>query len=266
MQKGNVCHMKEEIFKRKSIRKYSKEKVSQELMEEIKEKLSKVTPLYDNIKFQGHLIEDGERLLETFKGVIGNYGKVIAPHYIVVTSEEKEGYKENVGYTFEKIVLWLTGRGIGTCWIGSKIKRELLEKVIIMDEGQVPIILIAFGYPQDINYFNLEMDPAHKRKDLEEIVDGRLDDTWEKIFQGVRRAPSGVNLQPWRFVFKNNKIHCYLKESFIIDKLANYGRVDGGIALSHLEIMCKLNNTPITFVSEPEESKSNHEYLVTAVF
>lgn len=258
--------MKEEISKRKSIRKYSKDKVPEVLMKEIKEKLSKVTPLYENIKFMGHLVEEGDKLLDAFKGVVGNYGKVVAPHYIVVTSEEKEGYKENVGYTFEQLVLWLTGKGIGTCFIGAKFKRELLEKVISIDEGQVPVILIAFGYAEDINYFNLEMDPAYKRKHLEEIVEGKLDETWEKIFQGVRRAPSGVNLQPWRFVFKNKKIDCYLKESFIIDKLANYGRVDGGIALCHLEVMCRCNNIAITFSSEPEEPKIKHEYLISVLF
>ena len=258
--------MKEEIFKRKSIRKYSKDRVSKELMEEIGEQLLKITPLYDNIRYKGYLIEDGERFLDAFKGVVGNYGKVKAPHYIVVTSEEVEGYKENVGYAFEQLVLWLTGKGIGTCWIGAKLKREILEKYITIDNGQVPVILIAFGYAADINYFNIEMDPAYKRKHLEEIVEGKLDDTWEKIFQGVRRAPSGVNLQPWRFVLKNDKLHCYLRESSIIDKLANYGKIDGGIALCHLHLMCRYYGIPLNFISEPGENKDKHQYLISAKF
>ena len=39
------------------------------------------------IPMEVFLIEDGEKITDTFKGLISKYTKVVAPHYLAFTSE-----------------------------------------------------------------------------------------------------------------------------------------------------------------------------------
>ncbi len=253
------------IYKRKSIRKYKAEPVEKEKLSKVKALMDNVTPLYKDINMQGILVENGIEIQKISKGIIGSYGKIEAPHYIVITSEEKEGFHENIGFAFEKLVLELTNMGLGTCWIGGSIKKELLNGVVEVPEGEIPVIMIAFGYPEDNNIFNIELSSGHKRKALEDIALGTLNDNWEEIFQGVRRAPSAVNLQPWRFYKDHNEIHAYIAEGNIITRnFVHFYRLDMGIALSHLKLMCEYKDLKVEFINKELPNKKGLQYITTA--
>lgn len=257
-------NIKNIIYKRKSIRKYKGEPVEEERLLEIKELISNVTPLFKEIKMQGFLVENGVEIQKISKGIIGSYGKIEAPHYIVITSEEKEGFHENIGFAFEKLVLDLTNMGLGTCWIGGSIKKELLNGIVEIPENQKPVVLIAFGYPEDSNIFNIELSSGHKRKELEYIALGTLNDTWEEIFQGVRRAPSAVNLQPWRFYKDHSEIHAYVTEGNIITRnLAHFSKLDMGIALCHLKLMCEYKGFKVEFINQDLPKRKGLQYVIT---
>ncbi len=256
--------VKDVIYQRKAIRNYSSRPIESEGIKKVREILSSLTPLYKDIDLKAELVEEREKIQGIIKGIIGNYGKVHAPHYIVAMAKDKEGYRENVGFAMEEVVLKLTELGFGTCWIGAKIPKDLIRNIISMEDGYIPVILIALGYPEDTNYFNLELSSAHKRKPLEEMVEGHLDAAWEEIFNGVRRAPSGVNLQPWKFFKEDNKVHCYIKEGIITKKIANYGELDMGIALCHLKLMSKSMGLNISFKKETQLSiRKNLKYILT---
>jgi nitroreductase len=48
----------------------------------------------------------------------------------------KNGYKENIGFVEEQLVLELTGIGIGTCWLGTyndKKIRGILNALHVVD-------------------------------------------------------------------------------------------------------------------------------------
>ena len=77
---------------RKSIRKYKEETLSQEDIQKIKDIIKDAKPLFDNISMETFLIEDGEKIHATFRGIMSKYSKVLAPHYLAFTSEIKEGH------------------------------------------------------------------------------------------------------------------------------------------------------------------------------
>jgi nitroreductase len=62
------------------------------------------------------------------KGLIGDYGETIrAPHYIVLTSREGDGYLTDAGFRFEQMVLEATQKGLGMCWVGLLFKEASLR-------------------------------------------------------------------------------------------------------------------------------------------
>ncbi|MHC1685370.1 MAG: nitroreductase family protein [Clostridiaceae bacterium] len=254
----------EAIFYRKSIRKYKPVALSHETLKNIENVINETKRLYAEIKMDIHIVEDGKKIQEISKGIVGSYGKILAPHYFVITSEEKEGFQENVGYTLEQIVLTLTTMGIGTCWIGGYIKKELLNGVIEIPENQKPIIVISFGIPLD-DHLNKEISIGNKRKNIESIVLNQYDSGLKDIVEAMRRAPSATNLQPWRLFFEENNINIYLEEgNFLVKKIYHFKNLDGGIALAHLKVACEQFGIKVNFEKRFQEKKGL-DYLITAV-
>jgi hypothetical protein len=116
------------ILYRKSTRKYSQEGLNKELLDTVRIIVDNAERLYDNINMEIHLLEGGQKIHDLLPGIIGGYGKVKAPCYLIVTSEEKEGYLQNIGYTLQGIVLKLTTLNLATCWLGSSIKKSFLKR------------------------------------------------------------------------------------------------------------------------------------------
>ena len=220
------------INSRKSIRNYKDESVSAEHLQAIKTIIKEAKHLYDNIPMEAFLIEDGEKIRSTFKGLMGNYTKVKAPHYLAFTSETMEGHLENIGFIGEEIVLKLTELGIGTCWVGAAIKEEEFKNIVKVQPNQNYVIIVAFGYPAQ------ELKPVENRKRLDKskVVSGAYEDQYETIVQAFIDAPSAVNSQPWKLIIEQNKFDIYLENrSFLTKKmLKEMNHVDIGIGLSHL--------------------------------
>ncbi len=220
------------INSRKSIRNYRDRTVSVEDLLKIQTIIHEAKPLFDHIPMEVFLIEDGEQIKATFKGLIGKYTKVKAPHYLAFTSETLEGHLENIGFIGEEIVLRLTELGIGTCWIGGAIKQEIFKTIVKVQPKQNYIILVAFGYPVD----RLKPVMDRKRLDKSELVTGSYENQYEPIIQALIDAPSAVNSQPWKLYINNNKFDLYLQNKSILTKhmLKDMNHIDMGIGLSHL--------------------------------
>ena len=256
----------EAIYKRKSVRKYSEGKLSREKLNEIREGCDSAERLYKDIDFTIHLVEEGENIQKIMLGIIGNYGKVLAPHYLVITSEAKEGYLENVGYVLEQVVLELTAMGVATCWLGGHIKEESLRGILEVPSNHKPVVMVSFGYAKDGIEF-LRKDPKEaKRKNLNEIVDGNLNETWKEIMEAVRIAPSAANSQPWKFDVDDKKIHVYCEgpKNFLMKKfLGTINKLDIGIGLAHVKIAAEHLNKEVKFDKSIKAENKEMNYMTT---
>lgn len=260
----------EAIKKRKSIRNYSDEEIPKTKLEEIKKKINSPDPLYEDIKMDVHL-KKREEVQEGIKGIIGGYGEIESPYYLIISSEQKDGYLENIGYTLEEIVLELTKMEIGTCWIGSHKDEEELEKRINKEKKQKIVIMIGFGYPNQKS--ELYRDPEKiKRKDIPELIINHEGlENWENPLESARLAPSAMNRQPWRFLIKENELDLYIKKrSRIINKIINkfgnlekMNRIDAGISLKHIEIAAKKESKNITISKKSGKQKESYLYITT---
>jgi hypothetical protein len=256
------------IIFRKSTRKYSLERLTDEQLLAVRATVDTADRLYNNIDLRIHLIENGESIHELLPGIIGGYGKVKAPYYLIITSEEKEGYLQNIGYTLQGVVLGLTTLGLATCWLGGNIKNSPLKSIIDAPEGQILQLMVAFGYPEKGKSPFRRSSSEAKRKDVSEITSGTMDITWSRIISAIRLSPSAVNAQPWRFVFKEGKVHVYSVKSgnFIMKHFLDpFNLIDVGIALCHAIVAARHFSRNIRFTKDPSAVSKQYEYLTTII-
>ena len=202
---------KEIIRKRKSIRSYDLTPLDAAALDEVRAQIENVKPLYPEIKYSIKIVDKTKGLLN-----------VKAPHYLLFSSEEKEGFSENIGFIGQQLDLYFSGAGLGSCWLGmaKPCERE--------DTTLNHVISMSFGKPAEPLY----REPADfKRKPLSQISEGA-----DERLEAARLAPSGVNKQNWYFIAEDGKIHCYcIKPSGLMKLFFNQlGRIDMGIALCHI--------------------------------
>ncbi|MCL2774704.1 MAG: nitroreductase, partial [Oscillospiraceae bacterium] len=158
-------NLKEIIYKRKSIRKYDMTPLGNDTVEDIHRFFAGIKPLYENIKVEYNITES-----ESVRGLFA----VKAPHYLIISSEVKEGYLTNTGFMLQQMDLYLQSIGLGSCWLGSAKPPEKPNPPYEF------VILLAFGRPQE----SLYRSPSEfKCKPLSEISD-----TADKRLEAARLA------------------------------------------------------------------------------
>ena len=224
-------NLEEQIYVRKSCRNYLDDEFD---MAFIYEFMSKVKVLNKNINFHYDILLKEEVKLRT---------KWSAPYYLAIYSEKKENYKENVGFVFQQLSLFLQSHGIGSCWVGMGSVKE---------DNPNFIILIAFGKSD-----NMSRDvESFKRKDLSKISD--FED--EKLIP-AQLAPSAINSQPWYFKHTDEGFDVFLtKKNFLKRQvLKKWNRIDMGIALAHLYVA---NEDTFEFeIKSGIKEKRGHKYV-----
>lgn len=255
------------IYRRRSIRKYLNEELQVGVLDEIKEMCKGVKKLYGGIDMGIHVVEEGTKIQKIITGIIGSYGKIKAPHYVVVTSDKQEGYLENSGFAIESIVLYLTDMGIGTCFVGSGINKQLLESTVQINKNHEVVIIIAFGYPRNEEDMNKKAARYGKRMEISEFTSGYVTKAWQHILDAFRMAPSPINSQPWRvFINKDSvDIYCINKNFLLMKNLGEMNLIAIGTALYHLYIAAERMDMEIDIKRLPGKEKDNHTYITSVI-
>lgn len=218
------------IFKRKSFHLYRNTgKISDEELQDIKDKYKTISPLISNIRTEIEIIP----ACETNFNSDGEY-------CIVFYSEDKPNYLQNIGYIGQQLDMYMTSKNIGTLWfgIGRIDKRELKDLKFV-------IMMVIAKMPEE--KFREDMKKA-KRKPLSETWSG---EKYINIGEIARYAPSACNSQPWSVEENDNKLSVYrnrepgAKGIMPAEWVPYYNRIDMGIYLMYLETC--LSNEGIDF-------------------
>jgi nitroreductase len=238
------------IFKRKSIRNYDLSPLNEDILDDIREEMSNLIPLHDNIKTEMKIISSSDVKKRLMKP---------APHYIAAFSETKEDYLTNIGFILQQMDLILASNGIGTCWQGIP-----LPKASVLKSSDLKfIILIAFGKPSEPLYRESTLE--FKRKSLHEI--SRVENA-DELMEAARLAPSATNNQPWYFTGDENMIHAYSAKPNFIKALVvkKYIPINMGIAIYHLKVAAEHFGNPPEILFDKKLDKNppkGYEYFVT---
>jgi nitroreductase len=221
------------IFRRKSVRNYDSSFLPEETLQEIENCLDQLTPLHPEIQTEFQIVAGDMIKTRMMKR---------APHYLLAFSEDKEGYLENVGYMLQQMDLYLSKRGIGTCWQGiPQPKKEVLQSSPLKY-----VILLTMGKAQDSLHRDIQ---EFRRKPLEEITD--IDGMKEHL-EPVRLAPSSTNSQPWYFTGTPELIHAYCRKPNRLKALfvGKFNQIDMGIALYHLKLAAEHFGKKVEFFKD----------------
>lgn len=217
----------EAIYVRKTTRNFSMEPVRGELISSILEYEEELIPYNPDIQTKIEIIgnQDAKARL---KGLL----TVNAPYYLVLYSEKKEGCFLNAGYMMEQMALYLNSRGIGVYCL----RNVHAKKGYDINENLHDLIILAFGLPKTELY---KTAYSAKRLELSELCTfkSEIGSSMKAILEAARLAPSNMNLQPWRFVVYDNRVHVFMKKPPVANALLQQmAEFDIGMMLSHIMI------------------------------
>jgi len=236
------------IFKRKSFhlfRNIGNEKITEDEIKNIENEFNTFKPLVEGIKVKMKIVKDSTTC------------KRGQEYCILLYSEKKDNYLQNIGYIGEQLDLYLVSKNIGTLWFGiGKVEEKQLD-------GLDFVIMIAIAKVDSDDKFRKDMYKS-KRRELQEIWNG---DNYLDIANIVRFAPSACNTQPWIVDSKEDelKVYRYRKPGkrgiMPVDKVVYYNQIDIGIFLCFLELCLNRNNKKFDRTLYIEENAQNEKNL-----
>lgn len=212
------------IFKRKSFhlfRNIENSSISENDIERIVAVYEALIPLYSNIKTAIRIVPANETTCKR--------GQQFC---ILLYSEKKDNYLQNIGYLGEQLDLYLVSQNIGTLWFGIGKTDEPSFR------GLDFVIMIAMSKIDDEKKFRKDMFKS-KRKPTSEIWFG---EPIVGITDIVKYAPSACNTQPWivEYTDATLKVYRYKKTGkrgiMPVDKVSFYNQIDIGIFLCFLDL------------------------------
>lgn len=173
-----------------------------------------------------------------------------AKTYIAAKVERQERAEEAFGYSFEKVILYVTSLGLGSVWLAATLDRRAFETAMDLKPGEIMPAVSPLGYAADKMSLRekamrrgMRSDDRAPFNELFFMGDFghplSLDDAgaWRVPLEMVRVAPSATNRQPWRVVVQNDAVHFYECKARGYEKSStgDIQKVDLGIAACHFE-------------------------------
>lgn len=234
------------IKTRKSIRTYKEEKISLNERNKLIQYIEDLEKSYDG-KFRFPLIDSDDNL----DGKVGTYGVIKGAKLYVCGLVKKDSMDlVQLGYAFEKIVLFATSLGLGTCWLGGTFNRSNLAKLANIKPGEMLIVASPIGYIEEkktiVDTTMRKLAKSDNRKLWDELffdkytsepLDKEDLGAFEHALEMVRIGPSASNKQPWRIVKDKDNYHFYLERTpkYAASLAFDIQMIDIGIALCHFE-------------------------------
>lgn len=160
------------IFKRFSLRSYSKTAVEKEKLEQLLQ-AARYAPSAVNFQPYRIYVVQTETMQEKIKSCYHREWLADAPLVLVMVGLHSVAWKRSYdmkdftdvdcAIAVEHIALQASELGLGSCWI-CNFDKEQCSKVLDLKPDEEPIALLAVGYPKDLAV------PEKKRKDLSDLV------------------------------------------------------------------------------------------------
>jgi len=267
---------------RSSVRTYEQRPLSDELKAQIRAYFSTLSNPF-SVPVSFFLLETaaapgGEKL--------GTYGVIKgADCFIGATVPNDALALEALGYSFEKLILYITTLGLGTCWLGGTFKRSAFASALEVKENELFPAISPVGYPLGKKRVTESvmrwMAKADQRKDWHSLFFFRdfshpLSEAeagdYAFPLEMLRLAPSATNRQPWRVVLDFNALHFYREQVPGASRLPSldFTHVDLGIAACHLHLAAlekgltgSFQKLPDPVIFTPEKLKYAFSWVIS---
>ena len=248
------------IRQRFSCRTYRRETLPAELRTAISEFSNSMRkgPLGHQARFELVAVSEQDphqlRLLGTYGFIQG------ATAYLVGAMDRDRFIPEDYGYLLEKIILFATDLGLGTCWLGGTFTKSSFARKINAGPHEVVPAVSPVGFiaekPRRIETWlkkrrgvkrRLAWDALFFDQDFETPLSRDGLNGFAEVLEMVRMGPSASNRQPWRVLKLDGDWHLYLQRtpgyrSKLLTRwttVADLQRIDMGIAMCHFELTAR---------------------------
>ncbi len=268
------------IKRRRSVRTYDGQELTEETKAQLRQVCATVTGPFD----AAVRIELLEKLTAGAPIKLGTYGMIKGATAFIaaaVPSGSEHGL-EQLGYMFEKVVLYATALKLGTCWLGGSFNRGDFARAMRPAENEFIPIVSPVGYKKD------SLRPMDALVRTVAGSDRRL--PWSELFfresfgnglseaeageyaealEMVRLAPSASNKQPWRIVKDRAGLHFYEKHAAGYAAMGfDMQRIDLGIAMCHFQLTAAERGLAGGWVQAPDAPEigglpGHTEYIIS---
>jgi len=212
-----------------------------------------------------------ELIKNTNNTVFGFYGHIAgAEYYIAVVSKDSKESLLDVGYAFQKFMLFAERIGIGTCWLAAtSFDRNAARTNISLERGEIVAAISPVGVKaEDRSIAEMEIRrqyESNNRLEFDTIfrdakTRGKI--TSEEVKQNlnhIRLSPSVLNNQPWRVAVEGNVTHFYVVRMNNRLLSYDYEMMDIGAALCNYSAATGKNRF---FIKEPY-FENPYEYVIS---
>jgi len=218
-----------------------------------------IGPFHTQPRFE--LVDTGGMDPEELRSM-GTYGFLKGGrHFIVGSCRNERKDLLDFGHCMERIILQMTGAGMGTCWLGGTFDRAAWASRVVKEEGEVVPAITPLGHVSEKRSIKDRgvrfLVKSAKRKPWEEIIfDGQMGipldiakaGRYEWPLECLRLAPSASNKQPWRIVVvwgkdgEPDRVMFYLLKTPGYEKMVkevSLQTVDMGIAMCHFDLVAR---------------------------
>lgn len=268
--------IEETIRKRYSVRTYLEASLPSEIKEKMEAYIRTLTnPFLINIDMkllEKNKVENAQKL--------GTYGMIKgASDFIGASVKPGELSLIALGYEFEKLILFATSLGLGTCWLGGTFNRGEFSKAMAVDKDDIFPVISPFGHIAEKARLSDSLvrfvAKSNTRKPWETLFFNNdfatpLADEEAGVYalplEMVRLAPSASNKQPWRMVRVGNVYHFYKAQSPGYSSGLGFDiqLIDMGIAACHFHMMAinKELKGKFEVLESPMIKTPNHTHYV----
>lgn len=231
---------------RESVRDFRDKPANPDVLDKIRDIIKELSKDEGMKYIEPRLYENGKSISSNLEGKAGYGGVMInSPHYIAVDIKNDDNDTMiRAGYYMEKLATEIINLDFGTCWIQlGNVSDDLKKKTFGGDIKHLDYLL-AFGREKRKSPF-VEKSFSIKRGVEELVYDTQInrfftiEDLENKglmdIFYYVRFAPSTKNLQPCRFLVKDDRIELLLRYREWYDSIF----IDAGIVMYYFEQLAK---------------------------
>lgn len=218
--------MNDAIIKRISRRNFTTEKISNEMVQTIKNWLDTIN---DESGLTIEFVEDGSCAFHSLKKSYGIFNNVRSL-LVMKGKRNDKNLQEKVGYYGEDIVLRMTEAGLGTCFVGGTYDDSCFS---ISEQETLVCVIVVGNIQKSLKDTIIRTVASSKnRKSIKNrvIADKDLPDFIVQGLEAVKLAPSALNSQKPTLYYEKDVITMRVPGDYKFDL------VDLGIAKRHFEI------------------------------
>lgn len=184
-------NMKEAMKERHMVRKYTNQKISEDLVSKLNGRIEENNKNHDlSMRLMINNDKAVNRIIQLLlaKGV---------KNYIILAGNDREDLAEKLGYSSADIMLYAQTLGLNTWYIGSTFNRGVSNYV----PGKKVIGIVAIGY--GVNH-----GVAHKSRNMEEVssYEGTMPGWFKNGIEASLLAPTALNKQDYKIIGKEDKV------------------------------------------------------------